>query len=237
MNPASLAIEIGKTAMGKESSTQLLCWILVAVVIDAFLKQEITNMQPIYTPAGYDTVIFMVLVAFAIIGPLVAGLYFKNESKHADEDWSRRYIATLIADVVLSPLVSLIVLSLVVQAWFPDIDPVSYIVLLPLVQLFFAFYTLKGLNQGFKAMIEQLIHDGKDVQEGIEMLQQATGVTLVKTEAPAPAPAPAPEVKTVEKIVYVQVPAQQSAPAPAQAVQTPEAPETSVELVNGVQKV
>ncbi len=231
MNPASLAIEIGKTAMGKESSTQLLCWIFIAVVIDAFLKQEMTNMQLIYMPDGYDTIIFMILVAFAFIAPLVTGLFFKNESSHADEPWTHLYISTLLIDMVATPSLGLIAQSLIVQAWFPDIDPVAYMVLLPIVLLFVAYFTLKVLNEGLKAAFDQLKSKAKEVQEVVTDAPQTFAVPAVKAEAPAPAP----EVKTVEKIVYVQVPAQQSAPAPAQVVVNAEQP--VVETVDGIQKI
>lgn len=247
MNPASLAIEVGKTAMGKESTTQLVCWIFIAVTIDALLKQELNDMQLIYMPEGCSVTVFIILIAFAFIAPLMVGLFFKNESHHADEPWTHLYISTLLIDMVATPCLGLIAQSLIVQAWFPDIDPTAYMVLLPVVLLIVAYFTLKVLNEGLKATYEQIKGVAKEVQEIADDAQK----TFPVEEAPKEEPKAEPEVKTVEKIVYVTVPATNtqitsSVPATQEPVtyvaaqevpvQPVEAP-APVETVNGIQKI
>lgn len=240
MNPASLVIEVGKTATGRESTSHLIGWLFVAVTIDALLKQEMNDMQLIYMPEGYAVLIFIVLIAFAFIAPLMVGYFFKNESKHADEPWTHLYISTLLIDMITTPCLGLIVQSLITQAWFPDIDPVAYMVLLPMVLLIVAYFTLKVLNEGLKATYEQIKGKVLEVQEIVDDAQQTFPAAEAPKAVELPAQ-PAPEVKTVEKIVYVQVPvaapAQATVSVPVQETVAAPMQEAPVEVVDGVQKI
>lgn len=166
INPASLAIESVKTATGHQTVSQTALYLAIAVTIEAFLKKEEYNMDAlIYIPEGWTLPVFIMLIAFAFIAPLLAGMFLKNESRHAGEPWTPMYITTLFIDMVITPSLGLIAMSVLVQEFMPTIDPEAYLVLLPIVLIIVAYVALKVMNEGLKAAYEQLKGVAKDAQD------------------------------------------------------------------------
>lgn len=172
MNPASIAVEAAKVATGDSSMTKLAGYVLLAIAVDAVCKSGGNHMlAPIFIPEGYTLPVFIILIAFAIVAPVVTGLFFKNESKHKDEKWTGRYYSTLLLDVIVTPVLGLLIISWIVQQWSPLMDPITYMVFLPIVMLVVAYFTLKILNEGIKAVVEQLLKIKSDVQYAQDQLQ------------------------------------------------------------------
>ena len=121
-------------------------------------------LADIYIPEGYTIPVFVILIAFAVLAPLFTGWYFKNESKHAGEKWTGRYLSTLVIDMLLAPSLGLILLSLFVQEFFPDISPLTYMVLLPIVMVFVAYFALRIMNEGIRSAVDQIKGIKSDVE-------------------------------------------------------------------------
>jgi len=174
MNPASLAVEAAKVAKGKESGSNLLLYLGVAVTVEAVFKhkESETMLAPIYMPEGYELPIFIILIAGAILMPVIIGMWFKNESKYAGAKWTGRYIATVFIDMFIAPSLGLILMSLITQEFFPDMDPLTYMVILPIVMAVVAYYALMIMNQGIKGTVEQIKGTKKDVQYAVDELKK-----------------------------------------------------------------
>jgi len=174
MNPASLAVEAAKVAKGKESSSNLLLYILVAASVEVAFKHKESEfmLAPIYMPTGYEVPIFIILIAGAILMPVIIGMWFKNESKYAGAKWTGRYVATVFIDMFVAPSLGLILMSLITQEFFPDMDPLTYMVILPIVMAIVAYYALLVMNQGIKGTVEQIKGTKKDLQYAADELKK-----------------------------------------------------------------
>lgn len=174
MNPASLAVEATKVVKGKESGSNLFLYIGVAAAVEAVFKhkESETMLAPIYMPAGYEIPIFIILIAGAILMPVIIGMWFKNESKYAGAKWTGRYVATVFIDMFVAPSLGLILMSLITQEFFPDMDPLTYMVILPIVMAIVAYYALMVMNQGIKGTVEQIKGTKKDVQYAVDELKK-----------------------------------------------------------------
>ena len=173
MNPASIAVESFKTATGKQTVSQTVAYLFIAIVIEAFLKKESHNMDEfVYIPEGYTLIVFLMAIAFAFIAPIVVAMYFKNESKNAGKPWTPMYITTVVIDMFITPSLGLIAMSLLVQEFMPNIDPYMYIALLPIVFIIVAYLALKAMNEGFKAVWEQVRGVNKEVADIVEDIKQ-----------------------------------------------------------------
>lgn len=161
-----MAVESVKVATGDSTPTKLAFYVFVAVVADAICKswREKSMIAPIYIPEGYTLPVFIILIAFAVLAPLFVGWFFKNESKHATEKWTGRYLATLAIMMVLTPSLGLILMSLFTQEFCPDMDPITYIVVLPIVLIVVAYFGLKIMNEGIRAAVDQI----KGVKEDVD---------------------------------------------------------------------
>lgn len=174
MNPASLAVEATKVAKGKGTCSDLLLYIFVAAAVEAVLKKKEndTVLAPIYIPEGYEIPVFIILIAGAILMPVVIGMWFKTDSKNKNANWMKRYIATIILDMFLAPSIGLILMSLVTQEFFPDISPLTYMVILPIVMVVVAYYALLFMNQGIKGTMEQIKGDATEVRAAADELKK-----------------------------------------------------------------
>lgn len=174
MNPASLAVEATKVARGKESGSNLLLYLGVAVTVEAVFKhkESETMLAPIYMPEGYEIPIFIILIAGAILMPVIIGMWFKNESKYAGAKWTGRYIATVFIDMFVAPSLGLIIMSLITQEFFPDMDPLTYMVILPIIMVAVAYYALLIMNQGIKGTVEQIKGTAKETKTAVEELKK-----------------------------------------------------------------
>lgn len=174
MNPASLAIEGVKVASGKESPSDLAFYILVGVAVDAYIKRTENGkmLDLIYIPEGSGIMIFTILLACGILMPIFVSMYMKNESKYSDAKWKGRYIATMVLCMFAAPSLSLILLSLITQEWFADMNTTTYLILLPLATLIVTYYFLLLCNQGLKGMIEQMKKNVKDVKDAAKDIKE-----------------------------------------------------------------
>ena len=222
MNAASIAVEGLKVAKGKESSTNFLLYLLVAAAVEALIKKkESISMVPIYIPEDVMVPALIVIIACSIVFPLIIGMWFKNESKYQNADWKRRYIVTVLIDMILTPLASLFIISWVVQTFSPETDSITYIVLLMVCMLITAYFGLLWMNQGSKGVIEQITRAGKDINDVAEAIQNVdipAVKQIVQTQAPVQQ---APVQPVVEQPVVVPVQAQpqtQTLVQPADAV-------------------
>jgi len=171
MNPAGIIVEATKVARGKESSDSFFLYVFIAVVVESALKVDSDHMDLIYIPEGYELPIFIILIAFAFIAPLVTAYFMKNESKHKNAKWNGKYTATLVIDMLITPSLGIIAMSLITQAWFPGMDPVAYMVFLPIVLIIVAYLALKVMNEGIKAVAEQIVgtvNEAKDAADDIQ---------------------------------------------------------------------
>jgi len=176
MNPAGIILEATKVARGSESSDNFLLYIFVAVVVESALKVDSDHMDLIYMPEGYELPVFIILIAFAFIAPLVTALFMKNESKHKNAKWNGKYTASLIIDMVLTPSLGIIAMSLITQAWFPGMDAVAYMVFLPIVLIIVAYLALKVMNEGIKAVADQIVGTVGEAKEAVEDVQKSVNV-------------------------------------------------------------
>lgn len=173
INPTSIAVEAVKVAKKEKSPAEATCYIFIAIVIEAFFKKEVYQMDAlIYIPEGYNIPVFIMLIAFAFIAPLVTGMFFKNESKNKAKPWTAMYVSTLIIDMIVTPSLGLIAMSLIVQEFVPNIDPTTYMVILPIVLIIIAYLALKVMNEGLKAAYEQIKGVAKEAQEIIDDAKQ-----------------------------------------------------------------
>ena len=174
MNPASLAVEAAKVVKGKESGSNLLLYLGVAVTVEAVFKhkESETMLAPIYMPEGYELPIFIILIAGAILMPVIIGMWFKNESKNAGAKWTGRYVATVFIDMFIAPSLGLILMSLITQEFFPDMDPLTYMVILPIVMAAVAYYGLRLMNEGIKGVTEQIVKNANDAKGAVEELKK-----------------------------------------------------------------
>lgn len=159
MNPASLAVDAVKVARGRESVSELAGYIMVALTVDAVItryKESGVMFESIIIPAGHEIEVFIIAVFSAIFIPLVVGMYFLNESKHAREHWTARYVSTMLIDMIITPVVGLITMSALASKYFVDIDALTYEVYLFIVMLIVGYFGLKFLNEGIKAVVEQI---------------------------------------------------------------------------------
>ena len=184
MNPASIAVEGVKVAKGRESPANLILYILVGAVVEAYMRcKERNSMEPIYIPAGSELPVFIILIACAIVFPVVIALYMKNESKYKAAGWTGRYLFTMVIDMFLAPSLGLILLSLLAQEWFPDMDPVTYMVLLPIIMAIVAYYSLMVMNQGIKGTVEQIKGTVAETREAVvEIKATASEAKAVASE-------------------------------------------------------
>jgi hypothetical protein len=168
----SLALELAMVLTGQETLARFILTACLVAVGDTILTGEVLSMDLIYIPEGYTAILVAILATFAIIGPVVCAMYFKNESKGKAAPWTSRYAATMIIDMVLCPSITLIVLSFVVQQWIPDITPVAYLVILPIVELAVAYAVLHAMNEGVKATVEQIKRARGEIVDGVNELKK-----------------------------------------------------------------
>ena len=174
MNPASLAVEATKVAKGKESPSNLGLYIIVAFMADAVFERakENPNMfENIFMPAGSEDLIFILAVFGGVLFPLIVSLVFKDNSKGAAAKFEGKYIGTLLIDMVATPTISLIIMSAIASRYFVDIDVTTYVLFLSVVMIIVAYFLLKMLNEGIKAVVDQLVGIKEDVQYAQDKLQ------------------------------------------------------------------
>jgi len=152
-------------ALGRESPSKFFISVILFVIGDTLLTKEVLSMDLIYIPADYQLVVVIIMAVLSIFGPIVSGLFMKGESKHKFDEWESKYTASMIIDMLLTPSISIIVYSIIIQKWIPDIDAVAYIILLPILMLAVSFYTLKGLNEGAKALVEGIRNLKGDIEQ------------------------------------------------------------------------
>jgi len=142
--------------LGRETPGRFVVSVLCLFFGDLVLTREVLIMEPIYIPDGMLLPVILVLAIMAIAGPVLSAFFLKNQSKHKFADWSSRYVATMIIDMIVTPSIGLIVMSLIVQEWIPDISDVTYLVILPIVLLAVSYLALHLMNEGVKATVEQI---------------------------------------------------------------------------------
>jgi len=174
MNPASLAVEATKVAKGKESGSNFLMYIFVAISVDAYIEYKETDkmFENIFIPAGAEDQIFIITIIGAVLIPFFTSLVFKENSKGKNAAWEGKYIFTLFASMILTPTVSLILDTMIVSKYFADIDAFTYCVVLLITMLAVAYGTQKVLGEGIKALVDQVVSVKKDLDYAQDQLKK-----------------------------------------------------------------
>lgn len=172
IKPSAIATNAVKLLAGDISVSKFISSVVVAVVVDAVITQEVLDMDLLYIPDGYTIWIVLIVGIISILGPIICALYRKNSSKGKYDDFDKKYAFLMIADMIVTPSIGLIVLSIIVQELPIEIDPVAYLVLLPIALFATSYYTLKAMCEGFKGTFEQVKKDVSDIKDGVEQLKQ-----------------------------------------------------------------
>lgn len=169
---SQITVEALLVLLGKESPDRFVASLILFILGDSLLTHEVLSMlETIYIPDGLLLPVVLILAVMAVVGPVLWAVYKKNESKSKLSDWSSRYIITMVLDMVATPSLGLIVMSLIVQKWIPDISDVTYLVFLPIVLLIVSYFVLTLLNEGWKALAEQLAKNKDGVKEVIDAIK------------------------------------------------------------------
>lgn len=170
---SQLTVEALLVLLGKESPERFVASLILVFLGDSFLTCEVLSMlDTIYIPESVLLPTVLILVVMAIAGPVLWAVYKKNESKGKMQDWTARYIITMVLDMIVTPSLGLVVMSLVVQKWIPDISDVAYLVFLPLVLLAVSYFMLTLFNEGWKALAEQLRRTKDGAKEVIDAVNE-----------------------------------------------------------------
>lgn len=160
-----LIVEAVLVLCGRVEWGSLITFLLMFSLGDAILRQEVFKMEFFYIPA--DSMVLFVIAL--VIGGIVAGLGWacirKAESSHANDFWAGKYIASMLMTMVAAPLLSAILLGWACQQWFPDINDLTYCIILVLVIFALAKYVLVFFNEGLKDTWAMIKGDAKDVKE------------------------------------------------------------------------
>lgn len=169
---SQLTVEAMLVLLGKESPERFIASLILVFLGDSILTREVLSMlDTIYIPEGLLLPTVLILAVMAVAGPVLWAVYKKNESKGKMADWTPRYIITMVLDMAVTPSLGLIVMSLIVQKWIPDISDVAYLVFLPLVLLAVSYFMLTLFNEGWKALAEQLAKNKDGAKEVIDAIK------------------------------------------------------------------
>jgi len=169
---SQLTVEALLVLLGKESPERFIASLILVFLGDSLLTREVLSMlDTIYIPEDVLLPTVLILAVMAVVGPVLWAVYKKNESKGKMKEWDSRYIITMALDMIFTPSLGLIVMSLIVQKWIPDISDVTYLVLLPLVLLTVSYFVLTLFNEGWKAVAEQLHRNKEGMQEVIDAVK------------------------------------------------------------------
>lgn len=118
----------------------------------------------------------MILFVLALcIGGIIGGIgwacMMKDDSAGKDSPWASKYIASMIVTIIIAPLVTNVLLSAIVQEYYPDMIDVTYCFLLILATFAIARFVLLTFNKGLKKMFGQLKSDIGDVKDGISEIK------------------------------------------------------------------
>ncbi len=165
---SSIAYEGILVLLGRESLSKFIVSVLVLVIGDPILIKELINMDLIYFPEDVKLWAILLLAVFSILGPLVAGFVLKKHGNGRYEAWDSEYTYTMIVAMILTPFISLIGYSYIIQKFAIDIDPIAYLVFLPIVMCIVAGLTLKYINEGIDGLVEGI----KNLKGDVEKLEQ-----------------------------------------------------------------
>jgi len=174
MSGRSTAVnEIVKVLAGRESPSQAVLTLMVMAVVDTILSRGIT-MDLIYIPDGFTLWMVLIVAVFSMLGPVLNALFLKNRSKaHKYEEWAGKYTVTMIADMILTPIIGVALMSWIIQELPQPVSPETYIfIILPIGLLLTSRYVLIGLNEGIKAAAEQFNKDKAQAQDAIDTVKK-----------------------------------------------------------------
>ncbi len=142
--------------MGKESPERFATSLLLFLMGDLLLTHEVMTMDDfIYYPENLLLPVILIMAVMAIIGPVLVGMYRKNESKGKLMDWEPKYIATLVIDMLITPSGGIVVMSLIAQK-LGGFNDFTYLVILPFVLLAVSYFAMVLMNEGIKGVAEQI---------------------------------------------------------------------------------
>jgi len=153
---SSIVKEGAMVLAGEESPTRFIMTVALIAVGDTLLTKEVSTMEDIFIPEGYLIPVVIILAVFALLGPIFAAWFKKNQSKHQFDEWLKLYGVTMVIDMFLTPFGALLAMSIIAQQWIPGMTATWYLVLLPFISIGVSFILLTLMNEGFKAAIEQV---------------------------------------------------------------------------------
>lgn len=161
-----------KILAGRETMQGFGAFLITLALGDALLTKEVLTMDLLYIPDGWLMPVCIVLGVFAIIGPVLSAWHLKNKSKHQFDDFLRFYGATMIADMLVTPSVTLLVMSIIAQRWIPDMPAEMFVCLLPFVLLAVSYYALIVMNEGFTSAWEQIKKVNIDIKNVVDDIKK-----------------------------------------------------------------
>jgi len=145
-----------RVCFGQESLSVFMMNVSVLFLSDLLLTTEVLQMDMlIYYPENMLLPMIFVIAVMAIAGPVLCAVFMKNDGKGKTQDWSPKYIATMIIAMFVTPSLGLITMSFVAQR-IDSMNDVLFLVLLPIVMLIVSYLSLRVMNEGIKAVVEQI---------------------------------------------------------------------------------
>lgn len=168
----NLILEGAMVLFGRESPQQFAVSIFLFALSDTLLTREVLIMDDfIYYPEDMLPWVALILVVTAIAGPVLIGLFKKNQSKEGKTaDWEGKYKATMLLDMILTPAGGLIVTSFVAQK-LGGINDLTYLCFLPFICLGVSWFLLTLMNEGWKAVAEQMARFKEGAEETQKILK------------------------------------------------------------------
>lgn len=173
--------------MGKESPDAFVTAILTSVVASIIIEgATMETLDFFYFPAngGIEMVAFLLAMA---IGGFVSAFFWATHKKHDSPNgkgqrWKGKYISSMIACMVLTPLLVNLILGYAKMEWMCNINPYTYDAFIIIGCLLIGGVVLTGLNQGLKDAYEELKSDTTKVAE----IAADAGVDVVELKPKTP---------------------------------------------------
>lgn len=169
---SKLIVEAMMVLFGRESPQQFVVSVFMFALGDTLLTREVLSMDDfIYYPEDMLPWVALILVVTAIAGPALIGLFKKNQSKTGKtEEWQGKYKATMLIDMILTPAGGLIVTSFIAQK-LGGINDLAYLCFLPFICLGVSWFLLTLMNEGWKAVAEQMAAFKEGAEETQKILK------------------------------------------------------------------
>ncbi|MBR6911148.1 MAG: hypothetical protein IKN41_04755 [Candidatus Methanomethylophilaceae archaeon] len=138
------------------------------------LKGKVIEMFEFYIPEVEYAAVYIVLCALVagILGAVATNCMRKKDSNGAGEPWEFKYITTTAIIAIAAPILSWLLVGMCVQYYFPQISLELYIILIMLATLPICKWSFRCINDGPKAMFEEIVGDVSETRDGIKSVKR-----------------------------------------------------------------